>query len=262
MNYKKIYDSIINRAINRKTLDKPYDKHHILPASMGGSNNKSNIVKLTLREHFICHMLLAKIYGKSMLHAFWMLSSFRKYNSKKYECLRTHYIKECLLGDNNPSRRFPKTEEQKEHFRKTSLERKWVNNGVDSCMAKDEKLQELLSSGWEYGRLITKSLTDGLKLGGEKSGGKNKGKKMSEQQKSKLKIAFKNRTNKQDYINPIAKKWKIISPDGKIYVTFGLITFCRNNNLGCSTSLINAGKGNSTVKKGKSRGWSAYEIKE
>jgi 5-methylcytosine-specific restriction endonuclease McrA len=32
--------------------------HHILPKSLGGSNDKSNLVELTAREHYIVHMLI------------------------------------------------------------------------------------------------------------------------------------------------------------------------------------------------------------
>ena len=50
----------------RRVLDpnETYERHHILPRSMGGSNDSSNIVTLTLREHFIAHWLLWKIYEK------------------------------------------------------------------------------------------------------------------------------------------------------------------------------------------------------
>ena len=59
MNYKKIYHSIISKAKNR-TTDEYVEKHHIIPTSLGGKNNKENIVRLTAREHFVCHWLLWK----------------------------------------------------------------------------------------------------------------------------------------------------------------------------------------------------------
>ena len=33
-------------------------KHHIIPKHMGGSNNPSNIVKLTIKEHAEAHKKL------------------------------------------------------------------------------------------------------------------------------------------------------------------------------------------------------------
>jgi hypothetical protein len=58
------------------------DRHHVVPKSLGGSDDRSNIVKLTYREHFLIHWLLIKITeGKArakMRHAL-----FRMMNSKK-----------------------------------------------------------------------------------------------------------------------------------------------------------------------------------
>ena len=39
-------------------------KHHIIPKHMGGSNNPSNIVKLTIKEHAEAHKKLYEKYGK------------------------------------------------------------------------------------------------------------------------------------------------------------------------------------------------------
>ena len=61
MNYTKIYNNIIERAKLRQItnpLTQYKEIHHIVPKSVGGSNNKSNLVELTLKEHFLCHKLL------------------------------------------------------------------------------------------------------------------------------------------------------------------------------------------------------------
>lgn len=65
MNYRNIYNRIINKAINEKDLriNGYYEKHHIIPKSFGG-NKENNLVKLTAREHFICHWLLVKMYNR------------------------------------------------------------------------------------------------------------------------------------------------------------------------------------------------------
>ena len=55
MNYKKHYDLLILKALNRPSLKKGYEVHHIKPKSMGGTDEKENLVKLTLREHYIAH---------------------------------------------------------------------------------------------------------------------------------------------------------------------------------------------------------------
>jgi NUMOD3 motif len=58
--YTKTYYRIISRA-NQRHIDGYVERHHIIPKSMGGSNNKENICRLTAREHFLCHWLLTKM---------------------------------------------------------------------------------------------------------------------------------------------------------------------------------------------------------
>ena len=53
-----------------------YEKHHIVPRSMGGSNKKSNLVDLTAREHYVCHRLLTKmVQDPEIMRKAW--SAFR-----------------------------------------------------------------------------------------------------------------------------------------------------------------------------------------
>jgi hypothetical protein len=60
--YTKCYYSIINRAKSReKEQGRYYEHHHIIPKSMGGNDSSNNLVALTPREHFICHLLLLRM---------------------------------------------------------------------------------------------------------------------------------------------------------------------------------------------------------
>ena len=59
--YSRAYFTIIEAAKARKTLDGYFEKHHIIPKSLGGSNLVQNLVKLTAKEHYICHRLLTKM---------------------------------------------------------------------------------------------------------------------------------------------------------------------------------------------------------
>lgn len=61
MNYLSHYNCLIERAKNRANFG-TYEKHHIFPKCLGGSDEIENIVKLTPREHFVAHQLLVKIY--------------------------------------------------------------------------------------------------------------------------------------------------------------------------------------------------------
>jgi hypothetical protein len=39
-----------------------YETHHIIPKSLGGSDDGDNLVNLTYREHFLVHWILTKIH--------------------------------------------------------------------------------------------------------------------------------------------------------------------------------------------------------
>lgn len=96
--YKKWYDSIIKNSRNR-TLEGYTEKHHVIPKSLGGDNSPENIVKLTAREHFICHLLLTKFVtetflNKKMLNALGKFVQKNKHqkrvlNSRQYDFVRT-----------------------------------------------------------------------------------------------------------------------------------------------------------------------------
>lgn len=82
MNYIKIYEKIVDNAENQnrvKTKDgQMYEKHHIIPKSVGGLNYKGNLVLLTPKEHYLCHRLLVEIYrntpfGNKMYYAMWCM---------------------------------------------------------------------------------------------------------------------------------------------------------------------------------------------
>jgi hypothetical protein len=96
--YTRVYFSIIENARNR-TIEGYKEKHHIIPQSLGGSNDLNNIVELTAREHFVCHLLLTKmvegIDKSKMYQAAWMMAFVHgkgqeryRVNNRTYEKLR------------------------------------------------------------------------------------------------------------------------------------------------------------------------------
>ena len=89
--YTKYYFSIINNCTNR--VIKGYtENHHIVPKSLGGTDDDTNIVRLTAREHYICHRLLAKMtsgkFMTAMIFAVWSMSN-QKGNSR---CNRNYHV--------------------------------------------------------------------------------------------------------------------------------------------------------------------------
>ena len=61
-----------------------------------------------------------------------------------------------------------------------------MNNGTGSRMAKGAAIQELMGLGWKFGRLKTESLVSGARKGGHLTGGHNKGKSCSDEQKAAI----------------------------------------------------------------------------
>jgi hypothetical protein len=106
MDYTRIYNQIIERAQTRK-LDEYIEKHHIIPKCIGGLDIKENIVELTAREHFLCHMLLCKIYPREnkLKHALFLMAIGKQkikektyvIGSRVYDRLRLEYS-EMLTG--------------------------------------------------------------------------------------------------------------------------------------------------------------------
>lgn len=97
--YTKWYFNIINSG--KLNQDGYLEKHHIIPRSLGGDNSKSNIIKLTPKQHFICHLLLTKMTSgtekSKMLSAVWAMAALHsknhsgkrhKVNSRQFNNLR------------------------------------------------------------------------------------------------------------------------------------------------------------------------------
>lgn len=75
MNYSKIYKQLIGRGVargwTRKSAPCYVEQHHILPRALGGTDDKSNLVFLTAKEHFVAHHLLWRIHRDSK--TYWAL---------------------------------------------------------------------------------------------------------------------------------------------------------------------------------------------
>lgn len=90
--YTKLYYTIIQNATNRPIQSTVYyEVHHIIPKSLGGDNSSYNLVRLTAREHLICHLLLTKMtegtHRAKMITAVWAMTNLS--NSLQDRCKLT-----------------------------------------------------------------------------------------------------------------------------------------------------------------------------
>jgi hypothetical protein len=101
-----------NLVLSRQDFDRDCftETHHIIPKCFGGNNKKDNLVKLTPREHYICHKLLLKMVDepkkkRSMAYAFFRMKQSnnehkRIKSSSDYDRVRKS-ISYLVSGKNN-----------------------------------------------------------------------------------------------------------------------------------------------------------------
>jgi hypothetical protein len=94
--YTKWYYQIIDSAKQNPPTGYK-ERHHIIPRCMGGSDDHDNLVDLTARQHFVCHLLLTKMvnsepYLSKLKYAAILLYSVNgfKISSRLYESLKTN----------------------------------------------------------------------------------------------------------------------------------------------------------------------------
>lgn len=77
---------------NKNDLQYGYEIHHILPRSMFKEyeRNNDNLIKLSIRQHFVAHLILLKMFrNRFMAKALFMFKSRKgAVNSREYECLK------------------------------------------------------------------------------------------------------------------------------------------------------------------------------
>lgn len=104
MNYAATYCALISKRLRnpiKKCGNGTVETHHIIPRSEGGLDEKDNLVNLTTREHYVAHLLLAKIYDdykmwgavQTMTVSNGLQSRRITYNSRLYEHARKMYLK-------------------------------------------------------------------------------------------------------------------------------------------------------------------------
>lgn len=108
--YTRIYRKLIWRGSDRLLLggtptpDTYYERHHIVPRCMGGTDDLSNLALLTAREHYLAHWLLVKMVAGQvkykMQFAFFRMSTEnakqqRNISARQYEVARKHHAEAC-----------------------------------------------------------------------------------------------------------------------------------------------------------------------
>ena len=129
MNYQKIYGDLIAKCQLRQSIDGYKERHHIIPKSLGGSNDPLNLVDLTAREHFVAHFLLAKLHGGNQWSSIKRMRGNDGFyvNSRLYEIAR----KEISEETGKRFKGIPKTEEQRAKMSAAAMGKKKSPEAVE-----------------------------------------------------------------------------------------------------------------------------------
>lgn len=161
--YTNIYYNIINRRMMYPLDQSIYqESHHIIPVSLGGSDHPSNLVDLTAREHFICHLLLVRmVTGQlkyKMLEAISIFSNNRnrkiQFTSRQVAIIReSNSIAASNRNKGNQywKLRSPDSPELRKLKSSNAKKSKWVNNGTVERFT--QNYDYYISIGYSFGRL-------------------------------------------------------------------------------------------------------------
>jgi hypothetical protein len=211
MDYLKIYNKITNNGKNR-VLTGYTETHHIIPKCVGGTNDEWNLVKLTAKEHFICHLLLCEIYpkNKKLKFALWNMCNVSrdyqkryKVSGKLYEIIRKEYSK-SVTGKNNPRYGVKLTEDIKQKISNSRIGKYGGDKNPFFGKTHTDKTKEKLkiySSNRRHSEETKMKMS--LTRKGKPSG--RKGKINSEEHRNKIKESLK----KVGYPKPSSKKCSI-----------------------------------------------------
>ena len=150
MNYRKIYNDLIERARHRQIDPGIYcERHHIIPRCLGGSDEPENIAVLLASEHRFAHLCLVKIYpdhpglvNAAVMMNTCMSSSHSRSKSKQYHWLRKRHsesMSALQAGERN-----------------SQFGTVWIHSIVEKQSLKIQRshLDHYLASGWLIGRVI------------------------------------------------------------------------------------------------------------
>jgi hypothetical protein len=170
--YSRWYDQIVKNAQTR-VIQGYTERHHIQPRSLGGADDKSNLVDLTAREHFVCHWLLTKMTAGEdhykMLNALRMMRAEKagqqRYDtaitSRVYESIKQKYSQlqsKRIRGEKNPMWGRTHTEEARRAIsEKNTGKRPSEEQVARQVAAQTGRKRALFSEEWKEKMSIKKS---------------------------------------------------------------------------------------------------------
>jgi len=206
--YSNLYYKITSNAKQRIT-EGYTELHHIIPQSLGGSNDKENLVDLTAREHFICHWLLIKMTDgedrSKMIYALQGMKAENRYQQRyhtkitarvyeKYRIEHAQNHSEIMKGRTPLNKGKKMSEEQKQILR----EKARVNHANGKIYSEESQQKRIA-------KVIGQKRTEETKqLMSLASKGKPKG-PMSEEEKLKRSVTMTGQKKTKSHGANVAK---------------------------------------------------------
>jgi len=149
----KPYEEFLNQCQYDDYEDLMLQKHHILPKFMSGSNKKTNLIRLDIKDHFDSHIILAKCFERKTKEYHYNLCSANRilasakrllnklgvdYTDSEFWNEARKNMKEYCSGENNPMYGRKHTEESKQKNREKKLKYRGENH---PCYGKPSPLK-------------------------------------------------------------------------------------------------------------------------
>lgn len=220
MDYARIYREFIADRLGKQPESPTYfERHHILPRSLGGGDEPDNMIRLTAEDHIFAHVLLAKWKND---RGSWAAVKFIFGNSCNK--LRSPTRREIRLaakarekfasrnsGENNPNYGKLMTDAQKEKLRQANIGKKRSADSIEKarvkaigrpsprkgCRLPAEQIEKLREKS--TGRKHSADTVEKIRAA-------NAGRKFSEEHKSKISAAMRGKKKSAHVSNETREK--------------------------------------------------------
>jgi len=210
--YTKWYYEIIDRVKKedrKKGMGVYYEEHHIIPSSIGGSDDKENKVMLTGREHYVCHSLLMRMCSNKhhMIKMAFAFSAMNMINTSQDRCRSKQYnynkelLSECISA--HYKEKFARQDHHNKGLRSWAKDLVWVNKDDVIKRVAPNDVDNYISEGWSLGHGRSSEYQKQIASKTHKS------KKVSNETRQKQSESHKGKTN-------ATKNKKYINCDGKV----------------------------------------------
>lgn len=155
------YDNFIENILKTRGRfncgNEYYERHHIVPRCMGGTNDEDNLIDLYANEHFIAHKLLANENpdNDSLIYAWWCMANASNSNKRdckitaeEYENAKKYYSamrSAAMAGEKHPNFGQHHSEETRKKMSDAALGEKNHNFGKHTPDNIRAKISEALS---------------------------------------------------------------------------------------------------------------------